>query len=1125
MIGALVAALALAQAPGEVREFDGAQLLGRVCDDVDGDGLCGSEEPGLGGVRVLLENGLEALTDAEGRFHFAALSSRSAETFGNGRLAPGRHRVKVDQTSLAGVWAGVEKGQTVELSSGAALVVFIPLHRTRAADPSPEPSSAFRKVGAALEYELAVTPGDGERVSIEGVEQPTARAWVNLGEGGRDAEVPVSLSRGGTTRFYLQPFHVIRRRGSVLVVPEPLRHVADVSVLASGEFEVEWFEPAASLAVSKDAPLPRAGARSHGRFSGDAVEITFTTPERTWREQLHRPDFALSAVGLLDLEANYDFAKGGFGVFGRGAAAARASFFGFKLDGELDLRDSDFATFTAASLLQPHRIDVFARQLDLTRSPLSWADESSTLATNPSEGRFRVELSREGLGRAGYGSTRWFQASADAGRAHRALQGAFLELRSPDEAPFGVEARGVIAPPARDMFTGLVRRPMHERFESTGGSLFFLARSPVVTGSEAVRIEWRDAVTQLPVGEVHLQRLRDYTVDAASGRVLLNQPMGFYAAEGVLQSDPLTAGAVATLFVDYEYLDVSGGGLTFGGELAGRLGPVRLTGSGFRDGAWTLFRGGAEAKLGPVRLTAEVAHSVGAVEGLAFSREGGLDARDPVTPAATEGWAVTVRARTKGLFDRGWWDAAWRWRQSGFQDAAQLGFLNQLSLRGEQPLGPVVVSALVDVRDMPDPRDPFSGARVRGQLFGGGVGYEAERWGVRLEAREYRQDLPEESREGFTVGLAGRVRLTDWLQLRAGYRQQIVQLGGMDLTFASLGVDLKPTPTMMLGVRGGWGPALGPQVWGTASYSRGDETWYGVQSTDVDAPGTGERRWAVGVRQQLDPTTAVFAEDVSATDVNGLRLGRAVGLMTKVGDALTLSARYEHGARALDGLAPDVTRNAGGFNASYEGETLRAFARAEVRDDTGARTLRQFVVSGGGEWRPVNDVSVTARALWIHSTRQDVLVSRSVDATLSAAWRFAFGAVLARYTWTQSWVPTLERRLHVISLLPTLRIGDRFAIGAGGHLGFSEIGPIVSGSVRPSVRVWQGLELAGEAAARSVIIDPSSWGALRAEVGWRFDHRFFVGAGFNALGFSGTGLDLGATTQRDRVYLRAEVAW
>ncbi len=1125
MIAALWSLVVLAQAP-LVSQFDDGAIVGRVCEDVDRDGRCAAEEPGVVGARLLLETGLEAVTDREGRFHFAGVGARVADSFAGGRLPPGRHRVKVDPGSLLGTWGGTERGQTLEVPAGAAVHVAFALTRGDSQSPALLPESpGFRRAADALQLELALDVPAGESLAINGVTAPGGRAWVPLVVGSN--LVPVTSGRPGQLRLWLHRFEVVSRAGSTLVIPRGLEPMGEVTWSSTGIVSAAM--AAGAQLLLDGVPLLDASGRGGRPMPGDVTPLEFVVSGARWAQPLQRLGASgLFVVGLLDLEANYDVKRGAFSVSGRGAASARASVAGFKLGAEIDLRDTDLTALQARTVLDARRVDVFARQLDPMRAQSAWADDSATIATNPSEGRLRLELAREGWGRLGYGSTRWFQASADAGRAHRALQGAFLELETPSQlSPFGVSLRGVAAPSQTDVLSGLSRRPMHERFESTGGSLFFLSKNSVVTGSEALRIEWRDAVTQLPVREVHLQRLRDYTLDALSGRVLLARPLSFFVGESLLQADPLTSGLVAVLLVDYEYLDASGpGDAVFGGDVRGRLGPVKVSASAFRDGSYGLLRGAAEAKLGPVWLSAEAARSQGGVQGLSFSRDGGLTQQlAAVSAAETAGWAVTLRARSKGLFGKGSWDAAWRWRQSGFEDVAQLGALNQVSLRGEQPLGPVVVAALIDFRDMPDPRDPFSGARVQGRTLGGGVGYERADWGVRIEAREFQQTLLEGTRGGFTLGLAGRYRLTSWLQLRAGYRQQLLSLGGMELSFATLGVDVKPTEKLELGLRGGWGPALGPQVWGNVSWSRGDETWYGVHAIDADAPGAGERRLVTGVRQQVDADTAVFAEDVSATDVNGLRLARAVGVSQRLGEAFSLSARYEHGARALDGLGPDVSRNAGGLSVAWEQETVRLFARGEVRDEQGARSLRQFVASGGGEWRAHRDVSVTARALWTHSVSSDAMVGRTVDATAAIAWRFASGAVLVRYAYTQSWAPILEQRLHVISVLPAMRFGDRFALAAGGHLGFTVAGPILSASLRPSVRVWEGLEVAGEVAARSLAPDGGSWASVRGELGYRFDHRFFVGAGYNAFGFSGTGLDSGATTSRDRVYLRTEVAY
>lgn len=1134
MIALGLAAWLLAQAP-VVSQFDDGVIVGRVCEDLDGDERCGSEEPGVEAARVVLETGLEAVSDRDGRFHFAAVSGRTADVYAGGRLVQGRHRVKVDPGSLLGSWAGVERGSTIEVSAGSAVIVHFALRRGELTSPSlGKAAPSLRRETAGLEYELQVSVPEGEAASIAGEPAPEGKRWVRLLEGTNF--IPVALQRPGQLRLWMFKLDLVRREGSTLLVPRGLEAFGKVSWSVAGVVSAE-LPPATTVSLNAE-PLPLdSSGRGARNCAGDEAPLVFEWSGLRWTQSLRRLGASgVFVVGLLDVEANFDVRTGAFNVFGRGAAAARASFAGFKLGVEIDLRDVDLrgadgasTTFRGRTLLDARRVDVFARQLDPMRNPLAFADDSATIASNPSEGRFRVELAKEGWGGVGYGSARWFQATADAGRAHRAVQGAFLEVKTPtDASPFGVELRGLAAPAQADYASGLARRPMHDRFESTGGSLFFLSKSSVVAGSEVLRVEWRDAVTQLPLRDVHLQRLRDYTIDLFTGRVLLARPLSFFVSESLLQSDPLTAGVVAVLVADYEYLEsnLSTDGV-LGGELRARLGPVKVSGSGFRDGSYSLLRAAAEAKLGPVWLSAEGARSFGPVLGLAFSRDGGLS-QQLATPSGvdTAGWAVTLRARAKGFFGKGSWDAAWRWRESGFQDTAQLGALNQVSVRVEQPLGPVLLAAIVDFRDMPDPREPFSGARVRGRTLGGGVGYERADWGVRLEAREFQQTLSGDTKGGLTLGLAGRYRLTPWLQLRAGYRQQLMSSGGVELSFGSVGLDVKPSEKLELGVRGGWGPGLGPQVWGNVSYTAGKETWYGVQAIDADAPGAGERRLVTGVRQQVDSNTAVFVEDVSATDVDGLRLARAVGLTQRVDDAFTVTARYEHGARSLDGLGADVARNAGGLTLAYGREALRLFARGEVRDEEGASTLRQYVASGGGEWRAHRDVSVTARALWTHSTKNDAMVGRTVDATAAVAWRFGGrGALLARYAYQQQWTTALDTRLHVISLLPTLRLGDRFALGAGGHLGLTAAGPILAASVRPSVRIWEGLEVAGEAVARSLAPDGGSWASLRAEVGYRFDHRFFVGGGYNAFGFSGTGLDMGATASRDRVYLRTEISY
>lgn len=1138
--------LALAATP--VDSFDDGAIVGRVCEDTDGDGRCSAGEPGVAGARVVLETGLTGRTDAEGRFHLAAVSARAPDPVDQ-RLLPGRHRLKVDQRFLPAGTKVLPDGATVELPMGALVQVdFAVRSPGRGAAPvQADPSPAPLRAGAEISTEVRLKVPADLTVRVAGApavrDGESVRAVVRLEPGA--TTIPISAaSAEGRVWLLQQRFEVVRRAISTLVIPHPLEPLGTIElpVERSAGLRVE-LPPGSTLSVN-GAPAPLVEGKGVVAIAGDRVRLLIGVPGVSWTEELELPTLpGVFAVGLLDVEATFDIAHLGFRVFGRGAGTVRARLGGFDLGAELDLRDSDLAalrTGGAVSLLTARRLDVFERQLDPMRVPSAWADDSATVASNASDGRFRVSISKEGLGQLGYGSYRAQWSDTEVGRFHRALQGGFLEVRSPADQPFGIEARAFGAPTSGDAVTGYSREAAHDRLEATGGSVYQLSRSDVVQGSEQVRVELVDAVTGLPLRESHLLRGRDYSLDALAGRILLARPLSFYAGPGVLGTEALTSSTTAVLVVDYEALGIGAAQATFGGELKGRLGPVDLGGGYLRDGSYSLLRGYARATLGPVWLGAEFARSTGSAGALLWSRDGGYDwlRRGAAAPDAA-GLALTVRARGQGLGGKGFFDAAWRWRQSGFEDTRAAGALNQVSVRAEQPIGPLVIAALGDYRDGDDPRRPFEARPYRARLIGGAVGYEGEKLGVRLEVRDAQLSTDPDGlglTEGgrLSAGLTAKYRVLPWLTLRAGYRQRVWQRGSgegaWDDTFASLGADVKVGEGPEVGLRAGWGPRLGPQVWGTGSWTRGEETFYAAHSLDVDSPAAGDRRFVLGARREVGPGSAVFVEDISSQDVDGLRLARAVGLSQRLADALSLTVRYERGQRASVDLAPEGTRDSGGVGLSWESPRVRLGVRGEGRLDTpasGLGLMTQWLASGGGEVRLLPQLTGAGRFQLIHTTRDGVLLSRVIEGLASLAWRFEIGTVIARYSYRQELGPTLvgEQRQHLISVLPAFRIGDRFGLAAGAHASLTQDGWLLSASLRPSVRVIGGLELAVEVAARSASPDGGGLASLRGEVGYRFDGRFLVAVGFNAFGFSGTGTESGAAVRRDRVYLRAEVGY
>ncbi|MBK7858700.1 MAG: flagellar motor protein [Archangiaceae bacterium] len=1153
----LVAVAAMTAAVPSALRLDRGAIAGRVCSDLDGDGRCQSNEPGLVGVRVLLETGAWAVTDSTGAYHFADLGGRTpeAESGTGARLVLGRHRVKLDGLTLPGDAQVSPRGATLELPMGALVTqdfAVAPFVNAGASAVRAKAAPLGRIVGGKLEARLTGQVAAGERVTVQGALAEVSadgvyRVWVPLEPGEQHVSVQVS-GKGNRTGFFAQAVEVVKRGATLLVVPRELEPLGTVTVAASaakGRSVTIEAPPQTRVKLGEvEVAVPSSGQTTltlgETRAGALVVRLVSPTGVTATGELSLEPPSGITAVGLLDLEGAYALGTG-FKLAGRGAGAVRGRLLGFDFAAELDLRDSDLTVLPqggAASFFVPRRVELFERAPSVFDVPPQWADDSASVYPNASESRLRVELSREGVGRLGFGSYRaWLGEGAEIGRFHRATTAAYLEARTPDDARFGASLRGFYAPPAADPVGGLSRQPAHDRFEATGGSLFYLS-SQAIEGSEAVRVELRDGVTGLPIGERHLTRGVDYSIDAVQGRILLARPLWSFEGGSTFAAAPPTALVRPVLWVDYERPSLDAASRVMGAEAAGRLGPVSLSAGYAEQGGAKLLRASATAQLGPVFLSAELARSfdVTDVSALRWSDDGGLTFGS-ASAGPTHANAIGLRARGAGLFGRGSFDVAFRLREAGFYDAQHYDpvAFRQISARVEQPFGSFVVGGVFDDRLGADATLPPSEQRIAG----GFVGWERPTWGVRLEARDamYRDF---EAAEGgrVSIALAGRYQVAPWLTLRLAHRQRVLAHGSgpgtFDDTFASAGVDLKPSDAITFAVRGGWGPALGPQLWGNVLVQRGDEVWYGGHSLDVDAPALGEQRFATGVRREVEPGTAVFVEDVAAHDLTGLRLGRAVGLSQRVTEGLSLSARYERGLRLPADLLATRERDAGGAGLSWVSQRARAWLRAEVRSERGGATgdLLQVLGWGGAELSFTERLRGTLSALYSHTRQAGSMQARLFEGVAALAWRFELGMLVARYSVRRELLPTSrgggpEATRHLASLLPSVTLFSRLTVSGGVHLQLYQVdgAPLdvqLVASLRPAVRIVGGLEVAAEVGRRSADPDGEGLTTLRGEVGYRYSGLLIAG-GYTMLGYRASVMD--PSTNQGRVYLRAEVAY
>jgi len=433
------------------------------------------------------------------------------------------------------------------------------------------------------------------------------------------------------------------------------------------------------------------------------------------------------------------------------------------------------------------------------------------------------------------------------------------------------------------------------------------------------------------------------------------------------------------------------------------------------------------------------------------------------------------------------------------------------------------------------------------------VGYEGEGWGVTLEARDASLRASELPGEGplleggrTSVGLEGHLGSAERWRVSVGHRQALRLYGegpgNVNDTFSSVGVELGLSQELRLGVRGGWGPALGPLAWVHGTWQHGPEVYYGSYSVDVDGPDIGAGRAVSGARTELADGTSLFVEDVSSHDASSVRLARAVGFQQTVFDSLQVGGRYERGVRHPLDVPSSLKRDVAGLFGQLVLPRFRADGRAELRYERGmpvrgapvAVERVQAVVMLAAEALLRDELTLSSRMNFSRTSNPVGLEARLLEGYAALAWRPGPLLLVARYGVQRELLPGTrsafgERTLQTFSLLPALRLGDRFALAAGGHLGRSSLGGasvwVFTGTLRPSVRVVGGLEVAMEGARRTTAPAGESLESLRGELGYRVDDRLRVAAGYTLLGFTGLGMTEEASDGADRLYLRAELAY
>ncbi len=1052
-------------------EFDLGTILGVVFRDDNGDGRRERGEPGLGGALVVMDDGLQAVTDAAGRYHLAA-------------VPPGDRAIKVAEYTLPpGSKLTTDVTRIVPVTPGSLVKIDFGVRV-----PAPEPPLARPQVSTVLPelrlsdaggliYRLAGNVVVGARVTVDGhaARVDKTGAWsvdVTLRRGRNRFAQVTEWPDGRVVVSARDVFWSERAEGGSLIIPRqevprltlrfPAGALAEPTFLLEGAAAA----PLRALTVAGQALSPdREGKvalklRVPESGAGIAIDATFADGLRARFDHTLQAsgDFVL-LVGLAEGKVGYVQSSGASGnqsglyAQGRVKLYAKGRIQGrWLLEGGIDIDTSQLESWRDLFRGDPQRI---FRNLDPDRFYPVYGDASQTTQAAQSNARLyvRIQIDRSQLV---FGNVQTGLTGVEMGRYSRAVTGGRIEFVRAAEDPHAQPSTQVIV-----FGAWLQTARAHDELRGSGGSLYYLSHRDVVEGSEQVRIEIRDVVSDRPMNNTAQHATVDYEVDYLAGRIILRDPLSSVAPAPTLVRSSNVDGDSAYLIVDYEYLvDGDSDDGTLGARATQKLGPVRLGGTvvnEFRAGGnYTLLGGDVQIDLKKWGLIiGEYAHSYGALSAFSSSNDGGLTYADALgssqaNPGVRQGNAykaeadlhlgpVALHPYFRGI-DQGYTDTA---------HAQDAGFMQWGGDTNAHFLG-VILHAFYDERRYQQALvydaagTPISSVSETRRDFGGELARKFGIVGVRIGVRSERADDADYARSGHRTTLGARVdvRVVPRLTLYAAGQYAVEKGGGDPATSLiaqnnSLGA-LGAIVTLPWQTKGTGEVSYGAQGVGGLLSLKSElgpgRVLYGTFTLSQDRDDRISAAVAAGGRERLidangHARATLFAEDQfrdgplvgTGTSDGGTAHMQTAGVDLPLGKRIVVGAAFERGevtptGTPLAGSTP-LSRTAGSAYGSYGGEALRAQFKAELRQDTlqqvtGSTEELQWLVQGLFTWRPHSDFTLQGKIFFSNSTAMGTTsIARSSEATAGFAWRPSWTdrfCVLGRYTYLDEGLPNAQ---------------------------------------------------------------------------------------------------------------------
>lgn len=327
--------------------------------------------------------------------------------------------------------------------------------------------------------------------------------------------------------------------------------------------------PGSTIQVNGEAvPVDSSGRFVTTRIlpAGDRV-VTVDIDGQRYRRDVTIPASEWFRVGIIDITAGWrddgsideeeTYIDGRAAIYAKGKTQS-----GWTITGSLDTGNGPIEDiFDRLNDKDPRRVLDRLRDNDDDLYP-TYGDDSSFYDDTPSQGRVYLRLENENT-RLTWGD---FKAGVNSGgliQNTRDLYGAELRYQSPSVTERGdprFAAQAYAASPETAVQRDVLR--------GTGGSVYFLQRQDITSGSVNVTVQNIDPDTGRIVSSTTLTEGADYRVDHLQGVLILTGPVGTTTSDGGLVTDG-TGTFDQNLIVQYEYTPIDGTGdaTAYGGRV------------------------------------------------------------------------------------------------------------------------------------------------------------------------------------------------------------------------------------------------------------------------------------------------------------------------------------------------------------------------------------------------------------------------------------------------------------------------------------------------------------------------------------------------------------------------------